>query len=310
VAAGKHENERGDQRVLRAASVNMLMGKFLIIISAVVGIVLLIISLGTLRWNRATAQFNARLSATIQPARNQVYLEQGLAGLPAPVARYLRQVLREGQPIIERAQIEWRGEFNMGQPGAENWKPLQATQSYVVDPPGFVWNARIAMAPAIPVLVRDMFLEGRGSMRGKIAGLITVIDAAQTQQLSMAALQRHLGEAIWFPTALLPSQGVQWEPIDASRARATLASNGVIASVDFHFDANGLVDFIEVPDRLFDNGKGPPAQRVWRARVLGWREFHAIKVPSNAVAEWLLDSGDYAYWRGNAVAVKYNFTPP
>jgi hypothetical protein len=309
LAAGEHENERGDQRVLRAASVNMLMSKFLIIIGAVVGIVMLTISLGTLRWNRATAQFNARLSATIQPARNQVYSEQELAGLPAPVARYLRLVLSDQQPMIRSAWIQWRGEFNMGQPGADNWKPFQATQSYVVDPPGFVWNARIAMAPAIPVLVRDMFLEGRGSMRGKIAGLMTVIDAAQTQQLSIAALQRHLGEAIWFPTALLPSQGVQWEPIDASRSRATLASNGVIASVDFHFDANGLVDFIEVPDRLFDNGKGPPIQRVWRARVQGWREFENMKLPANAVAEWSLDDGIYAYWRGAPVAVRYDFAP-
>jgi hypothetical protein len=117
----------------------------------------------------------------------------------------------------------------MGQPGADNWKPLQALQDYVVDPPGFVWDARIAMAPALPVLVRDMFLAGQGSMRGKVVGWITVVDAAQTPALSTAALQRHLGEAIWFPTALLPRQGMCWESIDESRARATLSAGGVTA---------------------------------------------------------------------------------
>jgi hypothetical protein len=282
----------------------------LITLLALGAVVVLVLWAGQRRWHGATAQFKASLDTLARPARMRFYCEQELDGLPEPVVRYLRQVLRDGQPMIGRARIQWRGEFNMGQPGADNWKPLQAIQDYVVDPPGFVWDAHIAMAPAIPVLVRDMFLEGRGSMHGKIAGLITVIDAAQTPQLSMAALQRHLGEAIWFPTALLPSQGVRWESIDASRARATLASNGVIASVYFHFDANGLVDFIEVPDRLFDNGKSPPVQRVWRARVQGWRELDGIKVPSDALAEWLLDSGVYAYWRGSAVAVHYNVALP
>jgi hypothetical protein len=148
-----------------------------------------------------------------------------------------------------------------------------------------------------------MFLTGQGSMRGKIAGLITVVDAAQTPQLSTAALQRHLGEAIWFPTALLPSQGVRWEPIDDSRSRATLSSDGVTASVEFHFGADGLVEVAMVPDRLFDNGKSPPVARPWRARVLGWREFEGMKLPAQAVAEWVLDSGVYAYWRGSPVAV-------
>jgi hypothetical protein len=265
---------------------------------------------GQWRWNSATSQFKAHLDATVKPNRISFYSEKELDDLPVPVARYLRQVLRDGQPMIRRAQVEWRGEFNMGQPDANSWKPFEATQVYVVDPSGFVWDARIAMAPAIPVLVRDMFLSGQGSMLGKIAGLFTVIDTAQTPQLSMAALQRHLGEAIWFPTALLPSQGVRWELIDNSSSRATLSSGGVSASVEFHFGADGLVDAVMVADRLFDNGKSPPEPHPWRARVLSWREFEGMKLPAQAVAEWVLDSGVYAYWRGAPVSVTLDFAQP
>lgn len=231
-------------------------------------------------------------------------------GLAAPVARYLRQVLRDGQPKIRRTRIDWRGAFNMGQPGADRWKPFEATQSCVADPPGFVWDARLAMAPAMPALVRDMFLAGKGSMRGKVAGLITVVDAAETPLLSTAALLRHLGEAIWFPTVWLPSQGVCWEPVDESRARAVLSTGGVTAAVEFHFGANGLVDAAIVPDRLFHNGKGPPGPRTWRARILGWREFEGMKLPAQAVAEWVLDSGVHAYWRGATVAAGGDFAQP
>ncbi len=284
----------------------MLLRIFIITLIALGIVVASALWAGQRRWDGATAEFMARLDTTIKPARVPVYSKQELDGLPPPVARYLRQVLRDGQPMIRRTQIEWRGEFNMGQPSADNWKALAATQVYVVDSPGFVWDARIAMAPAIPVLVRDMFLAGKGSMRGKIAGWITVIDAAQTLQLSTAALQRHLGEAIWFPTALLPSQGVRWEPIDDARSRATLNADGVTASVEFHFGVDGLVDAVVVPDRLFDNGKSPPVPRLWRAQVLGWQEFDGIKLPANAVAEWVLDSGIYAYWRGAPVAVTHD----
>jgi hypothetical protein len=267
----------------------------------------LVLWAGRQRWHAATSGFEARLAAALKPARVPIYSEEELDGLPAPVARYLRQVLRNGQPTVRRARIDWRGEFNMGQPGADNWKPFSATANYVVDPPGFVWDARIAMAPLMPVLVRDMFLEGRGSMRGKMVGLITVVDAAQTPQLSMAALQRHLAESIWFPTALLPSQGVRWEPIDEARSRATLSSGGISASVEFHFGADGLVTATTVADRLFDNGKSPPVPQFWRARVQGWCEFEGMKLPAQAVAEWVLDSGVYAYWRGAPVAVSCEF---
>lgn len=288
----------------------MLMRVLLVTLIALCAIVAVALWAGPRRWNGATAEFKARLVATAQTTRASVHSDKELMDLPAPVARYLRQVLANGQPTIRSARIDWRGEFNMGQPGADNWKPLQALQESVVDPPGFVWDARVAMAPALPVLVRDMFLAGQGSMRGKVAGWVTVVDAAQTPALSTAALQRHLGEAIWFPTALLPSQGVRWEPIDESRARATLSAGGVTATVEFHFGVDGLVDTVIVPDRLFDNGKNPPVPRLWRARVLGWQESAGMKLPSHAVAEWVLESGIFAYWRGAAVSATYGFAQP
>jgi hypothetical protein len=283
---------------------------FLLALLALCVIVALALWAGPRLWDRATSEFTARLAATSRSACAPVCSDKALEGLPAPVARYLRRVLPAGQPRIRRTWIEWRGEFNLGQAGADNWKAFRARQMYVVDPPGFVWDASIAMAPGLPVLVRDMFLAGQGSMRGKIAGWVTVVDAAETPELARAALQRHLGEAIWFPTALLPSQGVRWEPIDDARARATLSAGGVTATVEFQFGADVLVDAVVVPDRHFDNGRCPPVPRLWRARVLGWRKFDGLELPSYAVAEWLLEDGVHAYWRGAATSVTHDFAQP
>lgn len=270
-----------------------------------VGVLALAAWQGRRRWNAETADLLRRLEAGERGNPVSRYAEAELAGLPPPVARYLRLVLRDGQPAVRRARVAWTGSFNMGKPGAESWKPFAATQTYVVDAPGFVWDARIAMAPGLPVFVCDGFVAGSGSMRGRIAGLVPVVNRGGTKELAAAALQRHLAEALWFPTALLPSQGVSWEPIDDRRAKATLRSGGVTASVEFPFGADGLVEEAFVAARLFDDGKGAPVPYPWRARILSWREAGGFKVPAEAVAEWLLPNGAYAYWRGGPVSVAY-----
>jgi hypothetical protein len=266
---------------------------------------------GNWRWGDETETLRAALLvAPLVPHRPATYDPRELDALPSPVARYLQLVLRHDQATIRRARIVWRGEFNLGSPGADNWKPFDATQDYAVDPPGFVWDARIAMLPGLPVMVRDSFVSGRGSMRGMIAGLFSVVDSAGTPAIAGAALQRHLGEAIWFPTALLPSQGLRWEAIDATRARATLATGDVTAAVEFTFGTSGLPDSAFVPARLYDDGKSLPAPHPWRARNLTWGEIDGATVPIEAVAEWLLPSGTYAYWRGGPVAIRYEYAAP
>jgi hypothetical protein len=276
----------------------------LIALAAIVVIALAVAWQAQRRWQATTDELNRSLTVGVRPTKVALYSEQELEGLPPPVARFFRLVLREGRPMIRHARVTWTGEFNMGEPGADNWKPFAAVQNYVVDSPGFVWDARIAMAPGVPVLVRDAFIAGEGSMRGKIAGIVTVVESAGTPAIAAAALQRHLGEAIWFPTALLPSQGVKWEAIDDTRARATLTAGRVTVSREVRFGTDGLIDSVFVPDRLFDNGKDPPAPHPWRARNVRWGEMEGLKVPPEAVVEWMLPTGTYAYWRGRPTKIE------
>jgi hypothetical protein len=227
-----------------------------------------------------------------------------LEGLPAPVSRYLRAVLRAGQPIVTRARIEWRGEFNMGRPGQDRWRPFTAHQEFVPNAPGFVWNARVAMAPGVPVLVRDGFAFGEGSMHAAVFGLVKVADVAGTKAIAAAALQRYLGEALCFPTALLPSQRVGWTPIDDRRARASLEAGGTKVALEFRFGPDDLVAEVFAPDRSYDDGRHPPVPRPWRARLLRYAERQGTQVPVDAVVEWQLPEGDFPYWRGQPLSIR------
>lgn len=259
---------------------------------------------GPRRWDAETGTLRDQLlaQARVDPG---VYTHAELRDLPAPVERYFRRVLPEGRRRISRARISWEGSFNMGAPGADKWAPFTAVQDFVPDAPGMIWDARIAMQRGVTVRVRDALIDGRGSMRGAVLGLMTVMDKAGTPEMARASLQRYLAEATWFPTALLPTQGVRWTAIDDTRALATLCVGNTAASAEFRFDAEGRPASIFVPDRLYDDGKHAPAMRPWQGRNLSFATRDGLLVPDHAVAEWLLPGGPYAYWKGRPVTVDY-----
>lgn len=259
--------------------------------------------IGQRRWQADTRASQQRLLATARASAGGSFAQSQLVGLPPPVARYLRRVLVDGQPIPRHVRVTWAGEFNLGAPGAERWVPFRAVQDFAPGAPGFVWSARMALAPGIAVHVRDSFIDGRGAMRGQLLGLYTMVDQQGAGAFAAAALQRYLGEAIWLPTALLPGPHLTWEAIDDRRARATLTAAGSSATLTFHFGADDLVDRVHASERLYDDGRHAPQLHPWQARVLRHAVVDGATVPAEATVEWLLPAGAYAYWRGRPLGI-------
>lgn len=259
------------------------------------------------RWNAATDRSRDRLRADARavpaPARPADELER----LPPVVARYFQTVLPPGRAPITHARIRWTGEFNMGTPNRDWWVPFTAEQDFYPGAPGMVWDARMSIAPGIAVRVRDGFVGGAGSMYGAILGVIPVVDVRDTPAMATAALQRYLAEAMWLPTALLPSQGVVWTGSSDTAALATLRAGETAASVEFRFAEDGFVDSVFVPDRLYDDGRGAPQPRPWRGRNLSYERREGLLVPAEAVVEWMLPERTYAYWRGRPLSIEYEY---
>ncbi len=272
-----------------------------VLAAALAGVVLLA---GRL-WRADTAEAVARLgAATPDPA---TFSGREASGLPAPVARYLRTALRVGHPLPRTARIEWQGDFLVRPP--EGWSPFTATQVVAIRPGGFVWDARMRMAPGVSVLVRDSFVHGTGSMRAKALGLFTVVSVESTPGIATAALQRWLAEAVWYPAALLPSQGTGWTELDETSARATVRVAGVTASIDYHFGAGGLVERVYAAERGREvNGRSVPTP--WEGRLAEWGERGGVRVPVTGEVAWLLPEGRQAYWRGRLAGIAYDETGP
>lgn len=277
-----------------------MVATLFVIAIALAAIAATVFALARRRWDAATAGLRDRLLAC--PAPRSIFGAPLLAALPAPVARYLRAVLRDGEPIPRQVRIDWAGEFNLGKLGADRWVPFTARQYFVPAAPGFVWEARMRML-GLTVDVRDSFVDGEGAMLGRLLGMATVVDRRGGDDLAVAALQRYLGEAIWLPAALLPAAGVQWQAIDAQRARATIEAGAISATLEFRFGADGRVESVHAASRTYDDGRSAPSQHPWQARVLRYGEVDGATVPVEAVVEWLLPTGAFAYWRGRPLRI-------
>ena len=279
------------------------MKTVLLTLAALLLVVAATILLARVRWRSATATLATRLHHSSESVQGAVYSSSELAGLAPPVARYLRTVLREGQRIPRRARIEQRGTFAV-KPTPDGWRPFSAVQQFAARPAGFVWDARIGISPGLDFLVRDAFVDGTGSMYGTVMGIVPVVNVRGTPDIAAGALVRYLAEAVWMPTALLPSQGVSWAALDDTSARATLTAGGTTVSLDFFFGADGLVERIYTPARGRDV-KGTSVPTPWEGRWFEYGDRGGVRVPTRGEVAWILDEGRMPYWRGEVTSVTY-----
>jgi hypothetical protein len=255
------------------------------------------------RWESATGDVGKRLSRANRE-RLAVYRERELDGLPDAVRRYFSAVLKDGQRMVAHARVASQGMFNMGNPSRDAWKPFTAVQDFYPGAPGFVWDARVRMYPGLNIFVRDAFVEGEGSMNAWVAGLVPIVRARGTRDLAEGALMRYLAEAPWFPTALLPRDSLRWSPLTLTSARATLTACGTTASLDFHFDGDGLIASCGGVRQNDQWHRRFP----WGGRYTRWVVRDGMVIPSEAEVSWELPSREFSYWRGY-VQPTYDYAP-
>jgi hypothetical protein len=99
------------------------------------------------------------------------------------------------------------------------------------------------------------------------------------------------------PVALLPSPTLQWSPIDANRALATLIDGGISVSLEFRFAGTGEVTGIYTPARWGRFGEGY-AQRPWEGHFRGYERRNGVRVPTEGDVGWYVADEWRAVWQG------------
>jgi hypothetical protein len=262
---------------------------------------------GAARWAEATRLLEAQLEAARKgpvPAR---YDPRELEGLPPPVQNYFRRVLTPGQPMVSAVTLAHRGSFDMAETG-EQWKPFRSTQRVVAQRPGFVWDGRITMLPGLNVHVHDAYVAGTGLLRPAIVGLFTLAELRGVRELDEGELMRFFAEAAWYPTALLPSQGVRWQAVDGRTARATLGDGPLSVTLTFGFADDDSMAWVRAEARGRTVG-GRSVPTPWEGRWFDLQQQDGMRVPMRGEVAWLLPAGRKPYWRGTVSLLRYEFAP-
>lgn len=260
---------------------------------------------GRNRWRQETDAVRRGLEASrVSPTARTVDLEE-VDGLPAPARRFFRTALTDGQPLVEVVHMQHTGMFNMGET-TDRWKPFTSDQIVLARRPGFDWHAQIQLAPGVHVRVHDAYIAGEGHLHASLFGLFSVAELRGTGSIAEGELLRFVAEAIWYPTVLLPSQGVRWEPIDSRSASATLTDGELSVRLSFQFNDAGLVDTVHAEARgRMVNGELVPTR--WKGRFWNYTSREGMQIPEDGEVAWALDSGDKAYWRGHMSTLSYEF---
>ena len=262
-----------------------------------------IVLYGASRWTHRTKALQARLLSAQAPLGPAVVQRDELAALPLPVRQFFRAVLGEEQRIIRAARFMHSGTFNMGETRAD-WRPCSSTQVVTTRRPGFVWDGRIEMVPGLNAYVHDAYLEGEGALDARFLGLIPLANVRGTPEMAEGELLRYLAEAMWYPTALLPGEGVTWTAIDATSARATLTDGNTTVSMDFLFAPDGSIESSYAAARPRTVG-GQIVRTAWRGRAWGYEVRSGMRIPIEAEVAWILPDGAYPYWRGRITNIEY-----
>jgi hypothetical protein len=269
----------------------MLLLPVIVVILAAVGLTLWI---GSRRQQRVMATQVERVGRAAAVAPSARWIE-GLDSLPAPVARYLRWALPEA-PSMSLVRLEQRGTLRTDTQ-SERWMPFEAEHLVAPGAVGFVWNARVAVAPLLHVRVRDAYLEGEGSGHVSLLSAIRISAAGGTVEMNSGSLHRFLAEAVWYPIALLPGPTLQWSPIDSTRALATLTDHGISVSLEFRFADTGEVTGIYTPGRWGTFGGGYE-QRPWEGRFRNYERTNGFRLPTEGEVGWYVDDEWRAVWKG------------
>lgn len=279
-----------------------------------VAVVLALIAWGRLRWDGLTNELASQLQAARSAPVITRYDERELQGLPAPVQRYFRAVLRDGQPTVTGATVRHAGRFNLGE-AEDRWVPFTSRQWVVTRRPGFVWDARMPMLPGLAGLavlavlvvhVHDAYVAGEGLLRPALLGLFPLTELRGGGDIADGELMRFFAEAAWYPTALLPSQGVRWDAVDEHSARATLVDGPITLTLTFGFDAEGLITTVRADARGRTVG-GRIVPTPWEGRWSDYQWHDGLHVPMTGEVAWLLPAGAKTYWRGRIASLQYDF---
>jgi hypothetical protein len=233
----------------------------------------------------------------VKPKRFPAYPEQTPplntvelpADLPAPVARFLKSIIKGQVPVIESAVFTGSAKlrfFGLRFPARFRFTHIagQGYRHYI--------EATIFGRPVMKA--NERYLDGKARLE------LPVGVVENEPKVDMAANLSLWAESIWLPSIFITDPRVRWEAIDDTTARLVVPFGEEEDTLTATFDPQtGLLLKLEA---MRYRDARDEAKILWRNEPLGWQTFHGIKIPSPAAVTWLDEGTPWSVWTIEDVA--------
>ena len=231
------------------------------------------------------------LSASTDPVKH--YDPSQLVGLPAPVQRYFRHVLKPGQPYVRAVRLRHDGQFKTDL--KKDWIAITGDEYFLADTPGYIWIGTTTWFSAC-----DQYVAGRGSLTARLLGVLPVVRGTGPSY-DQGELLRWVAEAVWFPTSLLPGGQAVWSPVDEDSATLTLTDHGQTVACLMTFNGQGEIVRYQAQRYSDETHIG-----TWIGYLSDYREMHGLRVPTHASAAWVIEGEEKPYARFTLRDIEYD----
>jgi len=279
-----------------AASSAALIVAFLLL--AVVAGSLLAYASGATR-RRYRALVTAGLAEPAQPPARSAR-----TALPEPVLRYLDLSGALHAPTVRSFRASFTGRMRRGPD--QPWFAIQAEQYDFLEPLTRLFYIRGRIF-GVPVIGLDSYRAQAGSMDMRALGIVRVGFGAGAEMASSALVTLFNDLCILAPETLLDPR-IDWTPVDALTARATLRDGPLQVSATLYFNPDGeLVNFV-THDR-FMGADGNYERLPWSTPLSDYRDFGGLRIASRGAASWRMGNEEFVYAEFVLDSLSYNPTP-
>jgi uncharacterized protein DUF6544 len=221
--------------------------------------------------------------------------DDDLEGLPAPVARYVRQSGAVGHPQPGSFRALFHGRIRAA--GDRPWMSFVGEQVNTFGPMPERFFKMDAIRAHLPVDVLHVFSGNEARMRVKLCSLVPMVNASGPD-LTRAETVTLLNDLCVLAPAALVGASISWTTMNEHQVRAVFSRGEHTVSAELTFDQQDQLTGFTSDDRfaVSANAKTPRRQR-WSTPLRRYKSFHGHTISSSGLAVWRAPApeGDFAY---------------
>jgi hypothetical protein len=137
-----------------------------------------------------------------------------------------------------------------------------------------------------------------GGLEVMVLGAFPIARVVGGADVSQGEALRYLMELPWCPDGILINKSLDWTVVDAKTIKVATGLGAERGEVTFELDDRGLIVRASAPSRIFSEKGGRTTRRPWCGRFWDYQRMEGRLMPMQGEVAWVLDAGDFIYWRG------------